>query len=192
MDDEAQVERDELIERVAAGLREPVTLPADFDDRVMRAVRRPGPASYPARPLGWRMPAIGLALAAGVAAVAVLVPHERTPSDGSRAPAIVPVEVLPASRDAAKQAVQFVLVAPDARSVSVVGSFNDWDTAATRLRPAGGGVWSISVPLGAGRYTYSFLVDGKRWQPDPTAPRSVDDDFGTPSSVLIVPPGHPR
>ena len=44
----------------------------------------------------------------------------------------------------------------------------------------------MKVPLDAGRYTYSFVVDGARWLRDPAAPAAPGDDFGRPSSVILV------
>lgn len=83
---------------------------------------------------------------------------------------------------------QFVLVAPDAASVSVVGDFNDWNPAVTPLARTGrDGVWVAEVELGGGRHVYSFVVDGREWVPDPGVPRAPDDEFGRPSSVLLVP-----
>lgn len=88
---------------------------------------------------------------------------------------------------AGERQVQFVLVAPDARTVSLVGDFNDWRPGATPLRAAGrDGVWTVEVPLEAGRYTYSFVVDGRVWKSDPEAPAAPEDDFGRPSSVILV------
>jgi 1,4-alpha-glucan branching enzyme len=70
----------------------------------------------------------------------------------------------------------------------VVGDFNHWDVHATPLRrPAAGGQWHAAVKLTPGRHVYAFVVDG-RWVPDPAAPRAVDDDFGSPNSVLTVLP----
>jgi 1,4-alpha-glucan branching enzyme len=83
--------------------------------------------------------------------------------------------------------VQFVLVAPTARAVTLVGDFNDWDPAATPLsRTASGGAWSAAIELRAGRHRYAFVVDGVRWIADPTAPPAPDDDFGSPASVVTV------
>jgi 1,4-alpha-glucan branching enzyme len=82
--------------------------------------------------------------------------------------------------------VQFVLVAPDARRVALVGDFNDWDPAATPLRASAGGAWSAAVQLSPGRHRYAFVVDGVRWLADPAAPPAPDDDFGTPGSVVTV------
>ncbi|MHB1225658.1 MAG: early set domain-containing protein, partial [Gemmatimonadaceae bacterium] len=63
----------------------------------------------------------------------------------------------------------------------------DWPAGATPLRAASAGrVWSVEVPLAAGRHRYAFVVDDDHWVPDPTAPRASGDDFGTPSSVVTV------
>lgn len=56
--------------------------------------------------------------------------------------------------------VQFVVWAPHAREVSVIGDFNSWDPRATPLNPlASHGLWVGFVPhLGSGaRYKYSIL-----------------------------------
>lgn len=83
---------------------------------------------------------------------------------------------------------QFVLLAPEARSVSVVGDFNDWDPAVTPLTRHGReGVWVVEVDLRSGRHLYSFVVDGDVWVPDDGVPRAPDDEFGRPSSVLLLP-----
>ncbi|MGZ8458781.1 MAG: isoamylase early set domain-containing protein, partial [Gemmatirosa sp.] len=82
---------------------------------------------------------------------------------------------------------RFMIVAPNARQVSLVGDFNDWDQASTPLlKVAANGVWTAEVKLPPGRYAYAFLVDGQRWIADPTAPPAVGDDFGRPSSVVTV------
>jgi hypothetical protein len=86
---------------------------------------------------------------------------------------------------AAKTPVQFVLHADGARTVAVVGDFNDWDPAATPLAESGDGVWSAVVPLSPGSVRYSFLIDGREWRADPSA-ATAPGDFGRPSSVTLV------
>jgi hypothetical protein len=87
---------------------------------------------------------------------------------------------------AAGEATQFVLVAPGAASVAVVGDFNDWSLSATPLaRQAGDGVWWVTVPLRPGRYRYAFVVDGASWRRDPGAP-GAEDEFGRPNSVVTI------
>jgi 1,4-alpha-glucan branching enzyme len=89
-----------------------------------------------------------------------------------------------------KEGVSFTLYAPEARSVAIAGTFNAWDIHKNRLSGAdNNGVWNIIIPLPEGRYEYLFIVDGKKWQPDPSVPE-VDDGFGGKNSVLIVPEGH--
>jgi predicted carbohydrate-binding protein with CBM48 len=82
--------------------------------------------------------------------------------------------------------VRFSLVAPRASAVSIVGDFNQWNPRTLPLRRAADGrTWEVEVPLAPGRYAYSFVVDGAIAR-DPSAPQSTDDDFGSPSSVLMV------
>jgi hypothetical protein len=83
--------------------------------------------------------------------------------------------------------VEFILAAPRASQVTLVGDFNGWSPAATPLHPSEHqGTWSVTVPLAPGRHEYAFLVDGKHWLPDPQAPRAPGNDFGAPNSVLTV------
>jgi hypothetical protein len=82
--------------------------------------------------------------------------------------------------------VRFVLNAPRVQHVSLVGDFNGWRPDATPLvRDASTGLWSVDLPVSAGRYNYAFVVDG-RWTADPQSPRAPEDDFGRPNSVLVV------
>jgi 1,4-alpha-glucan branching enzyme len=71
--------------------------------------------------------------------------------------------------------------------VALVADFNDWNRAATPLRPTrAGGAWSVSVALPPGRHEYAFIVNGRTWAADPSTPLTVHDDFGTTSSILTV------
>jgi 1,4-alpha-glucan branching enzyme len=77
------------------------------------------------------------------------------------------------------------LVKPDAKSVYVAGSFNDWKPEQTPLKPAGNGRWVGDLPVNPGRHEYLFVVDGQ-WVPDPNAKEVVQNPFGGTNSVLIV------
>jgi hypothetical protein len=82
--------------------------------------------------------------------------------------------------------VRFALVAPGAVTVQLVGDFNAWNPVALPMRRArDGSTWEVEVGLPPGRYTYAFVVDG-RLARDPSAAQAVSDDFGVPSSVLLV------
>ena len=82
--------------------------------------------------------------------------------------------------------VQFVLLAPKASRVAVVGDFNDWDPSATPLARLQGGSWVAAIPVSPGRHVYSFIVDGDRWVSDPASPLAPEDDFGIRNSVIVV------
>ena len=92
---------------------------------------------------------------------------------------------LPPAADTGLVRHQFVLFAPEAGSVSVAGDFNGWDPGATPLVRRGE-VWTVTVSLEPGRHVYSFIIDGEEWVPDTDAPRAPDDEFGRPSSVLLL------
>ncbi|MEP6732063.1 MAG: isoamylase early set domain-containing protein, partial [bacterium] len=137
----------------------------------------------PRRGRGWltaaatiaHRPAWAAALAAGIVAIATAGILRARPSGEH---VVVSGSVEP---------VTFVFVAPDAKSVQVVGDFNNWGLDDSGL-PARNlqGVWSVTARIPAGVHRYAFVVNGKTWVADPTAPRSSGDDFGKPSSALVV------
>jgi hypothetical protein len=186
-------ERDSLIERIATELQDTPELDSSLDRRVMaEIVTLPLPASgglagavrWLRRPLTLRVsPLAGLGAAAGIALV-IWVGLPRTRPDVAVEEAAAAPGVLLAHHGTS--VVQFVLVAPGARSVALVGDFNDWDAAAAPLRVTPGGAWSTSLRLPPGRHRYAFIVDGVRWIADPAAPPAPDDDFGSPGSVVTV------
>src|SRR2546426_646304 len=121
---------DDVIERIARHLRRPVQIDPALDGRVMREISaRPTDAGAPAlrRAWGWLRrphqltltPLGGLAAAAVLAIVVLLSRMGSTP---------------PAPPLAESRAFQFVLVAPRAMRVSLVGDFNDWDATRTPMR----------------------------------------------------------
>src|SRR5687767_5221181 len=127
----------------------------------------------------------GLALAATLAALMLagtrVLMRDRLPE-----PAVINVVAAEPADPARPEVTQFVLVAPDAKTVALVGDFNDWNLSATQLvRQAGDGVWWVTVTLPPGRYRYAFVVDGTSWRSDPNAPAS-EDEFGRPNSVVTV------
>lgn len=156
---------DELLSRVIAELRRPVRLDPALDERVLRELRAdaaPRRLVARGRVTRWVAAIAGTALAAGL----VIMVLGREP--GTTRP------------------IELRLSAP-ASQVVVVGDFNDWDPAATPLRPGpDSGTWTVELRLPPGRYRYTFLVDGRHWVPDPEEPRAADDDFGAPTSVLTV------
>ena len=57
--------------------------------------------------------------------------------------------------------VNFFCQAPEARTVSVVGDFNDWRPDAHPMHRQPDGGWSVQIPLHHGHHLYLFLVDGR-------------------------------
>ncbi len=178
---------DEFAERIARPLRAPEVLAPDFETRLMaqaraevarqRAVQARG-SWWTRRRMIMASPLTGLALAAGIAALAAtstLTLARRA----AQAPSV-------AVRTDTVQLVRFVFADSSARSVSLVGDFNGWARERTPLHAtARAGVWSVSVPLTAGRHEYAFIVNGERWVADPLSPGNRDE-FGTESSVLML------
>ena len=75
------------------------------------------------------------------------------------------------------------LVKPEAKSVFVAGSFNEWNPVP--LTRSNDGKWVGDLTGISGRHEYLFVVDGQ-WLPDPNARESVQNPFGGKNSVLIV------
>ena len=90
-------------------------------------------------------------------------------------------------QDPDRMPVVFTLRLPEANSVSIMGTFNQWNPKGFDLRyDREKGVWSIALLLPAGRHEYAFLVNGKEMVPDPQAHLYQDDGFGHRNSVLIL------
>jgi hypothetical protein len=153
---------DDVVERVIQQLRRPVAIDPGLDARVMKEIAAVRPAKLPAW-TSWSL------LAAAAVVGALLITRPWTRDAGSSGP----------------DAFQFVFVAPQAASVSLVGDFNDWDPKRAPMQTAQG-VWATVVNLTPGRYRYAFLVNGVEWRADPGAPLVKDDEFGSPSSVVTV------
>ncbi len=82
--------------------------------------------------------------------------------------------------------VVFALDMPDAHSVQVVGSFNNWVPQPCELHKDNGSTrWTLTLRLQPGRYEYAFLVDGKH-TPHPEAEFYQNDGFGNQNTVLAL------
>ena len=80
---------------------------------------------------------------------------------------------------------KFTVNAPEASSVFLVGSFDNWDEARRPLWQSGAGTWECTVTLPAGTHEYLYLVDGQ-WQEDPSCQECCENAFGTRNSVAHV------
>ncbi len=82
--------------------------------------------------------------------------------------------------------VEFTLVAPEARTVELMGDFTEWEKHRIAMEgPDNSGVWKTAVKLEKGKvYKYNFIINGKQSIADPNSPYEVDDGFGGASSIL--------
>jgi hypothetical protein len=186
-----------VLQRVARELKEPVRIDRSFDDRVMAAVRlmprhRFGTWLRVLRPRTVTFSPVVSGLAAAALFVVALSMGHALGVGGALGDAgnesLNGTSSRVAAGNLSPRDVQFVLVAPNARKVAVVGDFNDWDSehAAYQAEHRGGGVWSVTAPVPVGHHRYSFVVDDSLWVTDPTAPRMLDEDYGRPNSALVV------
>ena len=168
-------ELDALLRAVATELKQSVPTRPSLAQQVLAEIRRPvheRALRWMVRPRAVRVSPVGMLAAAAAIAGLMVVTRSTAPE---------------APRTAAP-AVQFVLFAPTAARVTLVGDFNDWDPTATPLVASRqrAGLWTVEVPLAPGPHEYAFLLDGSRWMTDPAAPVAADGEFGTPNSVLTV------
>jgi len=177
---------DELDLRIIRGLKqlpdhEP---PSALFSSVMRAIQTrrqswirrvwlwsQAPRSITFTPVRW-VPAIATLLIAIVLAV-VFLSDQRTPEGPVSQQNLFPIV--------------FNLPGAEARSVSVIGTFNQWNPKGYEMqwdneRKA----WSLVIWLPEGRHEYNFLIDGNRVLPDPDSLLKQDDGFGHQNSVLML------
>jgi hypothetical protein len=198
-------EHDPFIEQIAEELKRPVRFDSSFESRVMAAidpsVARPDERGvrtpWLLRPRTFYVsPLAGLAVAAGLVAIITMsvlrtVPPSEIARDQDPVDPVNPIPVTRVSFDSSAPAplvsAPFTYIARGAKSVAVVGNFNEWDATKDQLTLTGDSVWTGNIRLAPGRYEYQLVIDGK-WMPDPSAQHSAESEFGGTNSVLIVAP----
>jgi len=191
-------DQDPYVDWIAREAKRAMSVDPMAVERVMARVRlEPRPRRAPR----WRWllesrslhlsPVLGAALAAGLVGIGVLLGHSNIDRGGQNPTGRDPVAVPQPPLASTDTVIKFVLVAPHASTVSVVGDFNNWDAQATPMtRTPTGGTWSVAIPLKSGRHVYAFVVNGAngttQWVADPTAPLAPEDGLGAPNSVVLV------
>lgn len=183
---EAEVWDAFLLDVRKSGARE---APVGLESRIMGSVRA-GRRPIGSRLVDWWVhphavrvrPTIGLAAAAAIAAL-VFVPRSGLVPGGGSGPA----DFVQRGQEAVS--VQFQLEAPDASTVSLVGSFGGWEAEVALSDPDGDGIWSGRVLLPPGVHEYMFLVNGSELRTDPLAERYREDGFGNRNAVIALPGG---
>lgn len=154
--------------------------PPGAEARVMAAIRADSSRSIRARAAAaasWLLSPRSIRVSPVAAAAAVLLV----------AWSVTQIAVRPATTDESVY-VQFLISAPEARTVALAGDFNEWDPSIQLEDPDGDGLWTARVALEPGVHEYMFVIDGSEWRPDPNAVSYTDDGFGQRNSVLAVTP----
>jgi hypothetical protein len=140
-----------------------------------------GPQRFALPPLATFAAAAGL-VGIGVLSGYLIGRDGRAPT--AQHPAVAASPQLPDSL--APRVIKFVLIAPQAAKVALVGDFNGWDQNATPAERQSDGSWATFVQLPPGRHVYAFVLDDKVFMNDPAAPIAPDDGFGQKNSVVVV------
>lgn len=194
-------EIDPFIEEIAAELKRPVRFDSSFESRVMAALDSSAtPISlaqtkrtpWILRPRTFYVsPLAGLAVAAGLVALITMSVMRTVPSTeiAQQTDTTLPADdrFFNVAAVPTAYAEPFTYIDSAAKSVAVVGSFNEWDSTKNVLTRSAEGVWSTNILLVPGRYEYQLVVDGK-WIADPAAQQTASSEFGGANSVLIVTP----
>jgi hypothetical protein len=163
-----------LAEEIRRG--SPVGAPLGFDARVLSALDGARSRGRP-RWLDWLLrprlvPVPPAAAIAAVAAIVLVAGLLGLPGGGAL--------------DDARVYVQFVVDAPTAETVHLVGDFTEWQPTVELTDVDGDGVWSGRVPLLPGVHEYMFVIDGADWITDPNAAGYQDDGFGQRNALVAV------
>ncbi len=76
--------------------------------------------------------------------------------------------------------------ANEAKAISLLGEFNDWDAASTPMAKLKDGSFKATLDLESGReYQFRYLVDGTEWKNDPEADKQVRSPFGNSDNSVI-------
>jgi 1,4-alpha-glucan branching enzyme len=81
--------------------------------------------------------------------------------------------------------VSFICQETAAKSVSVIGDFNDWSPNANPMKRHVDGTWNAQIPIPHGHHHYLFLIDNKPTI-DPRAHGIARNEKGEKVGLLSV------
>ena len=74
-----------------------------------------------------------------------------------------------------------------AKSVYLVGDFNNWNKESTPLHQLKDGRWKVEINLDAGKeYQYRYFVNGSQWHNDWNADKYIAHPYGGENSVVVT------
>ena len=79
------------------------------------------------------------------------------------------------------------IAAVDAKTVCIVGEFNDWNIYASPMKKLKNGNFTITFELEPGReYQFRYLIDETRWENDWNADKYVKSPLGDSDNSVVV------
>lgn len=73
----------------------------------------------------------------------------------------------------------------NAKSVNIVGDFNEWDKMATSLKKNKDGDFTVTMNLPVGKdYHFRYLIDGEVWVNDWAADYYAPTEYNSENSVI--------
>ena len=79
------------------------------------------------------------------------------------------------------------IAAPDAKTVCIVGEFNNWSIYANPMNKLKNGDFKLTLELEPGReYQFRYLVDGTTWENDWNADKYVKNPFGDSDNSVVI------
>jgi 1,4-alpha-glucan branching enzyme len=77
--------------------------------------------------------------------------------------------------------------APDAKSVTIVGDFNNWNVTQTPMKKLKNGGFTLTLELPCDReYNFRYLIDSNRWEKDWFADKHIPGDSDVDDSVVVL------
>ena len=79
------------------------------------------------------------------------------------------------------------VAAKAAKTIHVVGEFNNWDVYATPMKCLKNGAFTVTIDLEQGReYQFRYLIDEMTWENDWDADKYLPSHFGNCENSVVV------
>jgi 1,4-alpha-glucan branching enzyme len=77
--------------------------------------------------------------------------------------------------------------APEAKTVTLVGDFNNWNLTDNQMKKLKNGDFKLTLKLPCNReYRFKYLIDSTRWENDWYADKYIPNPYGGEDSVVVV------
>ncbi len=77
--------------------------------------------------------------------------------------------------------------APDAKSIYIVGDFNNWNISASPMKMLENGDFITKLDLGTGKeYQFRYLIDESKWENDWNADTYIKSPYGDHDNSVVL------